>query len=131
MKKAFCRQSGGDCFPQILGSSTSCQVEQQRLPNITTYRSLARARTPSQEQARCTAKRTDFAWPYAAPPEYEQYGMAWEMSRCPSGIPDLASRNFSIFFSCRSSQSEVKSLNKTVGYAKRSFFLTFLKAFCG
>ena len=97
MKTAFCRQSGGDCFPQILGSSTSCQVEQQRLPNITTYRSLARARTPSQEQARCTAKRTDFAWPYAAPPEYEQYGMAWEMSRCPSGIPDLASRNFSIF----------------------------------
>ena len=53
---AVCRQSGGDWLPQILGSSTSCQVAQQWLPNIiTTYFSLAYARTASKEQARFSA----------------------------------------------------------------------------
>ena len=48
-------QSGDDCLPQILGSSTSCQVAQQWLPNITTYFSLAYARMASKEQARSSA----------------------------------------------------------------------------
>jgi len=56
MTTDVCRQSGGDCLPQILGSSTSCQVEQQWLPNITTYFSLAYARTASKERARFSAK---------------------------------------------------------------------------
>jgi hypothetical protein len=98
MTTAVCRQSGGDCLPQILGSSTSCQVEQRWLPNITTYFCLAYARTASKEQARFSAKRTDwFRLAACNSQEYKQYGMAWEMLQCPSGIPDLASSNFSIF----------------------------------
>jgi hypothetical protein len=43
----------------------------------------------------------------------------------------LSFQQILVFSSCRSSQSEVRSSDKTVGYARRSFFVTFRKDFCG